>query len=103
MRLRARTPAPPNSGLWRCGRLARACVNARNYCIGEGAFAQPGTEVVGGEASIPGEAENFEPEPGSNGDVDCERFSLELSGPEQCCSEAIGGLRSGGGCRLRRR
>ncbi len=51
---------------------------AWNYCISQGAFAQPGAEIFRGDLGVAGEAEDAEPEPGADGDVEDEAGGVEL-------------------------
>jgi hypothetical protein len=51
---------------------------AWNYCIGQGTFAQPGTEIFGGDLSVAGKTDDPQPEPGADGDVQQKSRCVEL-------------------------
>src|ERR1700747_1419889 len=65
-----------------CGAIAISGIlgnSAWNYCISQRAFAQPGTEILGSEPGVARKSGDFQPQPGTKGNVKGEAGALELA------------------------
>src|SRR5713226_483745 len=56
---------------------------AWNYCIGQDAVTQPGTEIFRGDLGIAGQADDSQPEPGTDGDVKQKSRCVELPAADE--------------------